>query len=61
MLCLTIHKQNGIKVGNGRIVLLDVKGSNTVRLGFEFPKDVIIVREDAIVKERRDRNENHTR
>ena len=60
MLCLTIHREHGIQVGNGRVVLLEVKGSNAVRLGFEFPKEVIIVREDAVNKSRRTQDEDNT-
>lgn len=55
MLVLTITPGMAIYAGDVRIELHSIKGANAVRLAFEAPDDVRIVRSDARNKEARDR------
>lgn len=60
MLILSRHKGQCVNIDDektglhGRIVVVDIQGDK-VRLGFEFPKNVQIVRPDANVKEKKEK------
>ena len=49
MLILTRKKSEGLRIGNGLVYVLQVKGR--VRLGFRFPKDIRIVRGELLSAE----------
>jgi len=50
MLVLSRHRNEWIQIGNlGRICVVETR-ADVVRLGFDFPKDVLVLRSELITK-----------
>jgi len=55
MLVLTLNKDGKIDIGNNiTITFLQITGPDRIRIGFEAPTDVPIIRQNAKCKERKE-------
>lgn len=52
MLVLTRHKNQKIIIGNSIVIIVQDIAGNRVRLGIEAPKDIPVLREELINKNR---------
>ena len=59
MLILTRRVGEALMIGeNTKIVVLGVKGSQ-IRLGINAPKDIMVHREEILIKSKRKKDKNH--
>lgn len=59
MLVITVGREEAFWVGQSRIVVLGIRNGNRVRLGIEAPREVTVVRENAINKQPRRKECGH--
>ena len=59
MLIIGVDVGKRVLIGDSRVTILSQKG-NRIQLGIEAPRDVLIIREDLLIKSNADKKRNQS-